>query len=233
MIHISFDASRANPAVDRMNQVDLVIFDCDGVLVDSEILACRCLAEALTAYRIPTSLDDVFDRFLGRSFAFVERHYEDVRGETMPEAFRQDLWKRQLAAFGSSLNTMPHIREVLDNLEQPYCLASSSDAERIRLTLAVTRLDAYFGDRIYTAAMVANGKPAPDLFLFAAGKMGAAPQHTLVVEDSVTGVTAGKAAGMTVWGFTGGSHHSMRDGKAALLAAGADRVFDSMTEFRV
>jgi HAD superfamily hydrolase (TIGR01509 family) len=126
---------------------------------------------------------------------------------------------------------MPHIRAVLDETDLPYCLASSSDPERIRMTLSVARLAHYFDGRIYSGSMVEHSKPAPDLFLLAAAKMGAAPARTLVVEDSINGVLAGKAAGMTVWGFIGGSHYAGRDGRKSLSEAGADRVFDSMADF--
>jgi HAD superfamily hydrolase (TIGR01509 family) len=126
---------------------------------------------------------------------------------------------------------MPHVVDVLKRIDRPYCLASSSDAERIRLTLTVTGLTRFFSDRVYDASMVAHGKPAPDLFLLIAGKMGAAAPRALVVEDSVSGIVAAKAAGMKVWGFTGGSHCAGRDTARQLLAAGADRVFDSMAEF--
>lgn len=211
--------------------LDLVIFDCDGVVADSEVIACRCLAELFTDLGVPTSVEDVFERFLGRSFTAVEEHYERTHGAPLPPGFRRELLDRQLAGFAAGLEAVPGIREVLDRLDGPYCLASSSDPERIRLTLAVTGLGAYFGDRVYHAGMVKRGKPAPDLFLHAAAAMGAAPERCLVVEDSAIGVEAGKAAGMTVWGFVGGSHHAGRDGRTALLAAGADRVFDRMDEF--
>ena len=127
---------------------------------------------------------------------------------------------------------MPHVTNVLTDLGRPYCLASSSDSERIRISLAVTRLAHFFEGRIFTAAMVERAKPAPDLFLLAAARMGAPPAQTLVVEDSINGVLAAKAAGMSVWGFTGGSHYAGRDMAPALKAAGADRVFHSMAEFR-
>jgi HAD superfamily hydrolase (TIGR01509 family) len=215
-----------------VNTFDLIIFDCDGVLVDSEVLACQSLAETLGRHGIPSSLADVYSRFLGRSFTVVEEHYQRARGEPLPDAFRTGLRETQASLFQSSLKAIPHIRDVLGSLKVPFCLASSSDAERIRVTLAATGLDALFGDRVYTAAMVARGKPAPDLFLLAARSMGALPARTLVVEDSLTGVEAGKAAGMTVWGFIGGSHYAgRRDIEAALVAAGADRVFASMAEF--
>ena len=214
-----------------MGDFDLVIFDCDGVVADSEGLACRCLTEVLGRHGLPLAADAVMDRFLGRSFAAVEAYYREATGEPLPDLFRRDLADSLGAAFRASLKPVPHIFEVLERLDSPYCLASSSDMERIRLTLAVTGLDASFGDRVFNAAMVARGKPAPDLFLHVAARMRASPERTLVVEDSVTGVVAGKAAGMTVWGFTGGSHYAGRDIGGSLAAAGADRVFASMAEF--
>ena len=116
-------------------------------------------------------------------------------------------------------------------LQLPYCVASSSDLDRVRFSLELTGLAASFGQRLYTAQMVKHGKPAPDLFLFAAGKMAAEPRRTLVIEDSVSGVMAAKAAGMKVWGFVGGAHYRLADGSALLRQAGADRIFAAMTDF--
>jgi len=101
----------------------------------------------------------------------------------------------------------------------------------VSFSLGVTGLSQYFGANVYTSQMVKHGKPAPDLFLYAASAMQADPRRTLVIEDSVSGVKAGKAAGMTVWGFVGGSHYASRDGRVILQAAGADRVFARMSEF--
>src|SRR5664279_3781134 len=123
---------------------DLVIFDCDGVLVDSEVIACQSLADTLIGHGVASSLDEVSDRFLGRSFAVVEDHYRTVRGQASVARFRADLNDRQRALFRSSLKAMPGIRDILDRLDRPYCLASSSDSERIRVTLEVTGLDPYF-----------------------------------------------------------------------------------------
>jgi beta-phosphoglucomutase-like phosphatase (HAD superfamily) len=103
--------------------------------------------------------------------------------------------------------------------------------DRVSFSLSLTGLAPHFDGRLYTSQMVERGKPAPDLFLYAAEKMQADPRRTLVIEDSVSGVTAGKAAGMTVWGFVGGSHYRQRDGKAMLAQAGADRVFARMADF--
>jgi beta-phosphoglucomutase-like phosphatase (HAD superfamily) len=110
-------------------------------------------------------------------------------------------------------------------------VASSSDLDRVSFSLALTGLAPYFADRLYTSQMVSRGKPAPDLFLYAAAKMQAEPHKTLVIEDSVSGVAAAKAAGMKVWGFIGGSHYERRDGRAMLYDAGANRVFDRMADF--
>ena len=211
--------------------VDLVIFDCDGVLVDSEMLACRSLAETLTRHGIPSGIEDVFERFLGRSFALVETHYLERAGEPMPEAFRDDFRRRIEEVFAADLLPMAGVADVLQRLEWPFCLASSSDPGRLKVTLRASGLAETFGDRVYSASQVAHGKPAPDLFLFAAGAMGVAPARCLVVEDTVPGVLAGKAAGMTVWGFTGGSHCVGRDIGRKLAEAGADRVFDRMSAF--
>lgn len=149
----------------------------------------------------------------------------------MPVDFPVRLKSRVLAAFEKALHPIPDIDTLLSGLRVPNCVASSSDLDRVALSLRVTGLMPHFGDRIYTAQMVTRGKPAPDLFLHAAEKMGAQPARTLVIEDSVSGVLAAKAAGMTVWGFVGGSHYRRRDGRAILSEAGADRVFAQMSDF--
>jgi HAD superfamily hydrolase (TIGR01509 family) len=214
-----------------MREFGLIIFDCDGVLIDSEVLSCSCLAETFVRYGVAMTRDEVMERFLGRGFAAVPAYFEACTGRPLPDSFAADLHARLSAAFAASLMPMPHITSVLDRLDRPYCLASSSDSERIRLSLSITGLAGFFGERIFTSAMVDRAKPAPDLFLLAASSMGVDPARALVVEDSVNGVLAAKAAGMVVWGFTGGSHYAGRDIAPALKAAGAGRVFDSMADF--
>jgi HAD superfamily hydrolase (TIGR01509 family) len=211
-------------------ELDLIIFDCDGVLVDSEVLSCRCLSDVLAENGIELDVADAMELFLGRNTGAVLEHYH-TRGRTLPESFVADFRARVREAFRSSLQPIPGIASLLPSLQIPYCLASSSDLDRVSFSLTLTGLAAHFGDRLYTSQMVARGKPAPDLFLYAAAKMQAAPARTLVIEDSVSGVTAAKAAGMTVWGFVGGSHYQSRDGRAMLRGAGADRVFDRMADF--
>ena len=213
-----------------MNWPDLIIFDCDGVLVDSEVLSCRCLSDVLASYGIELGPDQALDLFLGRSMTAVFEHYQAL-GRAIPEQFSSELRAGVRAAFLSALRPINGVGAVLDGLQIPHCVASSSDIERVSFSLALTGLASHFGERLYTSQMVERGKPAPDLFLLASERMRVEPRRTLVIEDSVSGVTAAKAAGMTAWGFVGGSHYRSRDGEAMLLAAGADRVFARMADF--
>jgi HAD superfamily hydrolase (TIGR01509 family) len=213
-----------------MIKPDLIIFDCDGVLVDSEVLSCRCLSEVLAGYGISLGLDEALNLFLGRSSTAVFDHYRAL-GRSIPAQFYNDLRIRVRAAFLAALCPIDGVRSVLEGLQVPYCVASSSDLDRVSFSLSLTGLAPHFGSRFYTAQMVKRGKPAPDLFLYAAERMRANPRRTLVIEDSISGVTAAKTAGMTAWGFVGGSHYQSRDGKSILCGAGADRVFERMADF--
>ncbi len=213
-----------------MTQPDLIIFDCDGVLVDSEVLSCRCLSKVLASYGIDLGLDQALDLFLGRSMTAVVEHYAAL-GRPIPEQFSTELTAGVRAAFTSALCPIEGVSSILEGLQIPHCVASSSDVDRVSLSLSLTGLAPHFDNRLYTSQMVERGKPAPDLFLHAAKRMQADPRRTLVIEDSISGVAAGKAAGMTVWGFVGGSHYQSRDGKAILREAGADRVFGRMADF--
>jgi len=210
-----------------MRRYGLIIFDCDGVLVDSELLSCRCLAAVLSEQGVPATYEEVLDLFLGRSVRSVIEHYE-ASGRSLPPDFEERLAARIGRAFAAELRPIPDIARVLRRLTCAYCVASSSDPERVALSLELAGLAALFGNHVFTAKMVARGKPAPDLFLHAASKMGRKPTETLVIEDSVSGVKAGQAAGMTVWAFVGGSHHACGDRRTSLKAAGADRVFERM-----
>jgi HAD superfamily hydrolase (TIGR01509 family) len=213
-----------------MMRPHLIIFDCDGVLVDSELLSCRCLCDALAGCGIEVGLEETLDLFLGRSLDAVLEHYQGL-GRPVPRQFPAELMVKVQEAFRSALCPIDGIGSVLEGLKIPHCVASSSALDRVSLSLSLTGLARHFGDRLYTAQMVDRGKPAPDLFLYAAGRMQADPSRTLVIEDSVSGVRAAKAAGMTVWGFVGGSHYRARDGAASLHEAGADRVFARMADF--
>lgn len=209
---------------------DLVIFDCDGVLVDSETISASTLAASLTRAGLPTDIDYVMEHYLGRSFGVIETDFQRRTGLPLPEGFADDWYRNLFDAFRRELKPIEGVTAALQTLTLPKCVASSSAPARLALSLEVTYLAAMFGTNIFNASMVKRGKPAPDLFLYCAERMGSDPSRTLVIEDSVMGVRAAVAAGMTVWGFVGGSHYGARDGTEALRAAGATRIFASMAE---
>ena len=186
--------------------VDLVIFDCDGVLIDSEVISANMLIAELAGYGVQMDMAFVSRHFLGRSYPTVLREVRDTFGVTLPDRFEADYRTRLLAAFQRDLTIMPGVADVIAALQVPYCLATSSSPERLRHCLDLVGLADAFAGRAFTASRVARGKPAPDLFLLAAAEMGADPTRCLVIEDSLTGIRAGLAAGMRVWRFTGGSH---------------------------
>ncbi|QPF86150.1 HAD family hydrolase [Bradyrhizobium genosp. L] len=214
----------------RLPDTDLVIFDCDGVLVDSEELSCRCLSEALGRAGVAVSTEQVLVLFLGRSTAAVIDYCQSL-GQPLPPDFLDSLAGEVRETFRTELKPILGVATVLADLRLPHCVASSSDLERVRFSLYLTGLSSHFGQHLYTSQMVKHGKPAPDLFLLAASRMGCEPRRTLVIEDSVSGVQAAKAAGMKVWGFVGGAHYRARDAGDLLRDAGADRIFASMTDF--
>jgi HAD superfamily hydrolase (TIGR01509 family) len=208
----------------------LVIFDCDGVLVDSEPIALRMLVEMLAEAGVPLDAAAVSDRFLGRSLASTRAHLAEEFGLTLTDATLEDLRLKLYAAFGAELAPIPGVAETLARLGTPFCVASSSQTERIRLSLDLTGLLPAFEGAIFSASEVANGKPAPDLFLHAAARMGADPAACLVVEDSPAGVAAGKAAGMRVVGFLGGGHAGAPSHRAALALLAPDAMISDMRD---
>lgn len=213
---------------------DLVIFDCDGVLVDSEVLSCTSLAALLTEVGLPTRAEEAMERFLGRSVTAIAEDFQARLGRPLPEDFLPRFRADVMARMQRDLTAIPDIAEVLTALTargQRFCVASSSERPRLDLALSLTGLAPFFENRVFNAAMVARGKPAPDLFLHAAQALNADPARCLVIEDSLAGIQAGKAAGMIVWGFTGGSHYQNVAGAEMLAAAGADRLFKRMKEF--
>ena len=185
---------------------DLVIFDCDGVLIDSEIISANMLIAELAKLGVEIDLAYVARHFLGRSYPTV---METIRREfhlTLPSEFEANYRAKLLQTFETELQVMPHVAEVIAALRLPYCIATSSSPMRAAKSLAMVGLGHLVGDGLFTSTMVAKGKPAPDLFLHAATQMGANPARCLVIEDSLTGIRAARAAGMAVWRFTGGSH---------------------------
>jgi HAD superfamily hydrolase (TIGR01509 family) len=208
---------------------DLIIFDCDGVLVDSEVISCRAHAATLNRHGYPITEDQVFDRFLGRSLRQANLEIEAELGRSLPDDFSTQLLDELYRLFATTLEAVPHIHATLDTIAQPVCVASSGTHERMRISLGRAGLYDRFAPHIFSATQVRNGKPAPDLFLFAAEQMAMSPKQCLVIEDSAPGIAAARAAGMVVLGFHGGSH--CRPGYAdTLRAAGAAATFDDMRE---
>jgi HAD superfamily hydrolase (TIGR01509 family) len=208
---------------------DLVIFDLDGVLVDSEPISCRVTAAALHEVGIWLSPSEVCDRFLGLSTAaMLQEVAAEHRCCRLPAGFADTLRGRILKAFEHALAPVTGVPAVLDGLPLDRCVASSSHPERIRRSLELAGLLDRLGPHLFSASMVSEGKPAPDLFLLAASRMAVAPSRCLVVEDSAIGIRAGKAAGMTAFGFTGASHVRPETHAPRLRAAGADAVFAEM-----
>lgn len=210
----------------------LIIFDCDGVLVDSEPISVEVLAEALGAAGMPIDSDEVYRRFLGRSLSAVIEAARIEYGLEIDDAFLSAMRASLYDRFRSELAPISGVGEALDGLAAlnlDWCVASSSQRERIELSLTVTGLIARF-PKIFSATMVERGKPAPDLFLLAAREMGHEPTDCIVIEDSPAGVEAAKAAGMTVFAFTGGSHAQGAHYLEALAALQPDETFDAMAD---
>ncbi|MGW5619986.1 HAD family hydrolase [Streptomyces olivaceus] len=203
---------------------DLVIFDNDGVLVDSEPISNRLLAGYLTELGHPTSYEDSLRDYMGAAMHRVHDLVQERTGRRLPGDFDDVFHGRVFAAFARELEPVPGAVGVLEKLAadgMAYCVASSGSHERIRVGHRTTGLDRWFDDgRIFSSQDVGRGKPAPDLFLYAAERMGVAPARCVVVEDSPLGVQAAVAAGMDVYGFTGMT--------PAARLAGATRLFGDM-----
>lgn len=202
----------------------LLIFDCDGTLIDSERLYNLAWADALTHYGLAWSVDECARRFNGRPWPDACAIVAEALGHALPDDFQDSIFAASDRWFErEGLQPIAGVADALARLPQAKCVASSGLYEHVRDNLALTGLLDFFGvERIFTASMVSRGKPAPDVFLHAAEVMGAAPQECIVIEDSVPGVMAGRAAGMRVLGYGGNPQD-----RAALFDAGAE-VFDDM-----
>lgn len=211
-----------------MARPGLVIFDCDGVLVDSEPISLRLLVETLASAGLSVTMAEADARFLGRSLAATREILAREDGLTLTDAALDEMRRRLYDAFRAELRPIPGVAAVLDALPCPFCVASSSQPERIELSLRVTGLWDRFGGRVFSSTMVTHGKPAPDLFLLAAQSLGHDPADCAVVEDSPAGIMAAQAARMRVVAFTGGSHAVSDRYRAAVAALHPDAVVDAM-----
>jgi HAD superfamily hydrolase (TIGR01509 family) len=208
---------------------DLVIFDCDGVLVDSEAIFARVLGECLTDVGCPATVDEALMLGFGKNRDTLSAAVEARYGLALSDDFFDEMRARTAVALERELKPIPGVAELLAALPRPRCVASNGHLQRVRQRLALTGLLGFFDPHVFSAIQVAVGKPAPDLFLLAARKLGASPAGCTVVEDSIVGVAAAVAAGMPVVGFCGGSH--CPDNHAdQLIAAGCVQVFSHMTD---
>jgi len=207
-----------------------IIYDFDGVIADSEALANTVLAERVTELGLPTTLPDALDRYMGKRWPEVIAAIEGGIGRSLGPTFSDDVKAATLARFRTHLREVSGASDFIRRHSHlPHCIASSSSADRLALSLEVLRLTEEFDGIVFSADLVPRGKPHPDIFLYAADKIGVAPAHCLVIEDSRSGVLAGVAAGMTVLGLCAGAH--IQDGHAdKLKEAGATHVVASWEE---
>jgi HAD superfamily hydrolase (TIGR01509 family) len=209
--------------------IDLVIFDCDGVLVDSEVISSRIFRDCLAELGVALTLEEAMLFGIGKSSTTFAAAIEQEFGITLPTGFIEGRRAQIMDAFTSELRPIEGIPELLAALKLKRCVASNSHIDRVRHALTTTGLLPHLEPHIYTPAMVERGKPAPDLFLYAAAQHGVLPEHSLVIEDSLSGVCAALAAGMPVVGFVGGSHIRAGHGDA-MRNAGCVEVFGRMDE---
>jgi HAD superfamily hydrolase (TIGR01509 family) len=210
-------------------KVDLVIFDCDGVLVDSELISCRAHSQMLTRHGYPITSDQVLDRFLGVSDREARLIVEAELGRSLPGDFEAQVKAATLKFYAGDLRAISNVGAAIAAIDLKKCVASSGTPEKIHHGLTCAGLYDVLAPHIFSATQVKRGKPAPDLFLFAAERMQVPPERCLVIEDSIPGVTGAVAAGMTVLGFHGGSHCRPGHGDT-LRAAGATVTFDDMRQ---
>jgi HAD superfamily hydrolase (TIGR01509 family) len=204
----------------------LLIFDCDGVLVDSDRISLRIQAERITALGLPMTYDDCVREFLGLGMPTTLRMLEERLGRPLPEGWAKKLEAEVEEAFRRELRPVPGIVDALDRITLPTCVASSSGHAKLMMTLGLTGLYERFAGRIFSAEEVARGKPDPDLFFYAAERMGVVPERCIVIEDSPFGVAAAVAAGMSALGYAAADQPRLLGG---LFEAGAV-VFTSMDD---
>jgi HAD superfamily hydrolase (TIGR01509 family) len=207
-----------------MARFDLVIFDCDGVVVDSERIVFEVFGSFIRSLGVHLTDEETREQFLGRSLPDCMAIVERIRGKPPPPGALERYTADRDRVLRERVEPVAGIREVLETLSIPFCIASSGGYDKMRITLGATKLMPLFEGRLFSATEVPRAKPAPDIFLFAAERMGASPARTAVIEDTVNGVLAGRAAGMTVSGYVDLTP------AAKLAEAGASRTFTRMRE---
>jgi HAD superfamily hydrolase (TIGR01509 family) len=204
--------------------VELIIFDCDGVLADSERITNTVFAELLREQGLNFTLEEMFEHFVGNSASQCLAKIHAMLGRPVPDDFMDHYRARCKVALEKDLKAVAGVEEMLPKIKQPFCVASNSDTQKLKTILGYANLLPIFEDRMFSVDQVAQGKPAPDIFLFAAKHFGADPARSLVIEDTPIGVCAGVAAGMTVLGYA-----ELMNAER-LLAAGAFLTFSNMAE---
>lgn len=208
-----------------MTRPDLLIFDCDGVLVDTETLANQHLVKMLNAAGYGITFGEARKHLCGMPMRAIKEKVE-AEGHMLGEDFVERWYQAIPVIFENGVEAIPHIETVISAVQKaelPYCVASSANVEKMHITLGKTGLIGHFQDVLYSASMVQRGKPFPDLYLHAAKAMGCEPGRAVVIEDSVAGTTAGTAAGMRVFSYCG-DEHADHEG----LAAAGGILFDDM-----
>jgi HAD superfamily hydrolase (TIGR01509 family) len=208
---------------------ELIIFDCDGVLIDSEVIANRVNVEVLAGLGVEFTLEEYMERFVGVSLHDEVIEIEKLRKVKLPDDYEARLMNHKYKVFDEELKAIEGIVDLVTSIKTPKAVASGSSPERLEYTLKLTHLWELFAPHVYSTTLVPKSKPAPDIFLYTADKFSIRPDKCLVIEDSTLGVRAGVVAGMTVIGFSGGSH--IKDGhEEKLLELGATKVFSKMQD---
>jgi HAD superfamily hydrolase (TIGR01509 family) len=206
----------------RLKPFDLIIFDCDGVLVDSEVVTNRVFVEVLNERGVPATIDDMFSYFVGHSLQQCLDLVWRIYGYRVDALFLDAYKTRRDQALAKEVKAVNGIAEVLQQISQPFCVASNSERQKVESMLRLTQLDTFFGDRIYSAADLGKPKPAPDVYLHVAHQYGVLPAQCVVIEDTPVGAQAAVSAGMTVLGY------AALTPEARLIEAGVSSVFKSM-----
>ncbi|WP_047516546.1 HAD family phosphatase [Methylophilus sp. Q8] len=209
-----------------MQAVELIIFDCDGVLVDSELIVNRVFLEALNRAGVPITLNHLLERFVGHSLEQCLTMVHDQYGVALGSNFVAEYKVKRDLALAQQVRAVDGVEALINQLTIPFCVASNSEAQKVHTMLTLTGLIGYFAGKILSATDMSKPKPAPDVYLKAAAMFGVSPAHCLVIEDTPTGVKAAVAAGMPVFGYAALTPQRI------LLQAGAARTFFSMTEIQ-
>ena len=213
-----------------MSGIDLIIFDFDGVLVDSETMGCQIWSDVFAKHGMTVPARDIMEKYTGKTGTLICSLVEEEYGYHIPDGFLDEVNETTESIMIRELKTIPGVLETLPMLSIPMCIASGSRPKRLNMCLDATGLRPWFPDEtVFSSHFVKNGKPAPDLFFYAAERMKVQPDKCVVIEDSTSGIIGAEAAGMHVYGFIGGSHCTPERGRQ-LTQSGAELLFDDFTK---